>query len=98
MDFPDAKPLPARTVWERMAALAAILALAFYAVVLVRHVSAVAASSASSGYMNHAKLFMRHRLHILPRIIPGLSAKNAPTYLYVPLGFRPDLNGYGLVP
>jgi hypothetical protein len=98
MDFPDAKPLPARPAWERAAARAAVLALAIYAFVLVRHVGAVAASSDSSGYMNHAKLFMRHRLHIMPRVIPGLPAEGVPPYLYVPLGFKPAWNGEGLVP
>ncbi len=78
--------------------LASLLALAIYAFVLARHVGAVAAGSDSSGYMNQAKLFMRHRDHILPRVIPGLPAERAPTFLYVPLGFKPAWNGDGLVP
>ncbi len=98
MDFPEAKTLPARPAWERVALLAAVLALAIYTVVLVRHVGAVAGSSDTSGYMNHARLLASGHVHVAPRIIPGLPVVPGKPMLYSPLGFRPAWDGDGLVP
>ena len=66
--------------------------------VLVAHVAAVAGGSDSSGYMSHARLLGEGRLHVQPRIIPGLPRVSGARLLYVPLGFTPAPNGDGLVP
>jgi hypothetical protein len=83
---------------RRLAALAAAVLLAAYAVLLVRDVGAVAGGSDSSGYMNHARLLASGRLHAQPRTLPGLSPSDAHPFVYVPLGFKAAWNGDGLVP
>jgi hypothetical protein len=98
MDFPPAHTPPSGTGGRRAATGAALVALAFYAVLLVVHVGAVAGGSDSSGYMNHARLLASDRIHVAPRIVPGLPQAEAPPFLYVPLGFKPAWNGDGLVP
>jgi hypothetical protein len=98
MDFKDAQTPPPNPAWRRAANGAVLLGLALYAVMLVRHVGAVAGGSDSSGYMNHARLLASGRIHVAPRIIPGLPQADAPAFLYVPLGFKPAWNGDGLVP
>jgi len=98
MDFPTAMTTPARLPWRRAAVGAAAVVLALYAVLLVRHVGAVAGGSDSSGYMNHARLLAAGRIHVQPRTIAGLAQAGLPPYLYVPLGFKPAWNGNGLVP
>lgn len=98
MDFPNAPTPPSNPVGRRAAAGAVLLGLALYAVVLIQHVGAVAGGSDSSGYMNHARLLASDRVHVPPRIVPGLPQADAPPFLYVPLGFKPAWNGDGMVP
>ncbi len=98
MDFSDVQPPPARPKGGRAAAGISVFLLALYALVLARHVGAVAGSSDSSGYMNHARLLASGSVHVQPRTLPGLPQASAAPYLYVPLGFRPAANGNGLVP
>ncbi|HXQ80986.1 MAG TPA: hypothetical protein VN775_06730 [Opitutaceae bacterium] len=98
MDFQNAPTPPSPPARRRAAAGAALLFLALYAVLLIAHVGAVAGGSDSSGYMNHARLLASERVHVPPRIIPGLPQADAPPFLYVPLGFKPAWNGDGLVP
>ena len=98
MDFPDAQTPPERRSWGRASAGIGLIALALYAVLLARHVGAVAGASDSSGYMNHARLLASGTVHVLPRTIPGLPQGGAAPFLYVPLGFKPAWNGEGLVP
>jgi len=98
MDFQNAQTPPSSPTRRRAAAGAALLVLGLYAVLLTEHVGAVAGGSDSSGYMNHARLLASDRVHVPPRIIPGLPQADAPAYLYVPLGFKPAWNGDGLVP
>jgi hypothetical protein len=78
--------------------LSALLALAFYSLLLARNVGAVAAGSDSSGYMNDARLLASGRVHAPARTLPGLALANAPLYLYTPLGFLPAPDGTSLVP
>jgi len=89
---------PARPPWRRAAVAVAAVLVALYAVLLVRHVGAVAGGSDSSGYLNHARLLAAGRIHVQPRTIAGLAQAGLPTFLYVPLGFKPAWNGDGLVP
>jgi hypothetical protein len=98
MDFPKAEPPPSPPLWRSSFAAAAALLFALYAVLLVRHVGAVAGGSDSSGYMNHARLLAAEHLHVQPRIVQGLPQAGAPPFLYVPLGFKPAFDGDGLVP
>jgi hypothetical protein len=98
MDFPPAQKLSSEAGGRRVGGWLAVLALVFYGLILAFHVGAVAGGSDSSGYMNHARLLASDRLHVPPRIIPGLPQSEAPPFLYVPLGFKPALNGDGLVP
>jgi hypothetical protein len=98
MDFPSPPPAPPTPDRRRIAAWAAVAALALYSVLLVREVGAVAGGSDSSGYMNHARLLASGHLHVQPRIVEGLPQSAAPSFLYVPLGFKPAWDGNGLVP
>jgi hypothetical protein len=98
MDFPDATTEPDRPWWRRPAALLVAAALALYCILLVEDIGAVAGGSDSSGYLNHARLLSQGRVHLPERAIPGLPPASAPSYLYVPLGFRPARDGDGLVP
>lgn len=98
MEFPEPTSVAARTPWRRAPLAAAVAALGLYAVLLVMNIGAVAGGSDSSGYLNHAKLLASGHLHVAPRLVPGLSMDSAPSYLYVPLGFRPARDGNGLVP
>jgi hypothetical protein len=98
MDFQDAQTPPPAPAWRRKSVWAALLGLALYAVVIGKHVGAVAGGSDSSGYMNHARLLASGRIHVPPRILPGLPQAEAPYHLYVPLGFKPSPDGDGLVP
>jgi hypothetical protein len=98
MDFPKADPQRSPPPRRGSFWAAAVLVLALYAVLLVRHVGAVAGGSDSSGYMNHARLLASEHLHVQPRIVPGLPQSSAPPFLYVPLGFKPAYDGNGLVP
>src|SRR5450755_482930 len=97
MDFPEAQTPLTRPAWVRAAAAAAA-ALGIYAAVLGHYVGAVAGSSDTSGYMNHARLLSWHYIHIPARTIPGLPMDGATAPLYIPLGFKPAWNGDGLVP
>ncbi len=97
MDFPDSKPLQASPLrWK--GAIGAVLALLCYAAVIGHHIGAVAGSSDTSGYMNHARLLAWHYVHIPARTIPGLPLDAVTAPLYTPLGFKPAWNGDGLVP
>jgi hypothetical protein len=98
MDFSDAPTAPTRPQGGRAAAWIWVPLLALYALVLARHVGAVAGGSDSSGYMNHARLLSTGSVHAQARTLPGLPQSSAAPYLYVPLGFRPAANGEGLVP
>ncbi|HMD59866.1 MAG TPA: hypothetical protein VKG78_00450 [Opitutaceae bacterium] len=98
MEFPDTQATPTDPFWRRMGWGAAVLALALYTVVLVRHVGAVAGGSDSSGYMNHARVLASGLIHVQPRTIPGLPRADVSPFLYVPLGFKPAWNGDGIVP
>jgi hypothetical protein len=75
-----------------------VLALGAYAVVLSRHVGAVAAGSDSSGYMNSARLIASGHVHVHPRTIEGLPPSGMDAFLYTPLGFKPAPDGDGIVP
>jgi 4-amino-4-deoxy-L-arabinose transferase-like glycosyltransferase len=48
--------------------------------------------------MNHARLLAAGRIHVQPRTLAGLPQAGLPTFLYVPLGFKPAWNGDGIVP
>jgi len=80
------RPAPVRRVLGVLAAVA----LALYAVMLIRNVSACAGGADSSGYMNHARLLGLGRLHTPPRELPGLDAAHFSDFLYTPLGFVPQ--------
>jgi hypothetical protein len=98
MDFPPAQT-PARDSGHgRTAAGTALFCLTAYCILLIMKVGAVAGGSDSSGYMNHARLLASDRVHVAPRLVPGLAQADAPALLYVPLGFKPAWNGDGLVP
>ncbi|HMD61656.1 MAG TPA: hypothetical protein VKG78_09500 [Opitutaceae bacterium] len=60
-----------------------------YGAVLLALVGAVPGGSDTSGYFNEARLLARLEIHAAERILPGIPAKGAPPYLYVPLGFKP---------
>ena len=64
-----------------------------YGAILLALIGAVPGGSDTSGYFNEARLFARHRIHADMRVLPGIPAKEAPPYLYVPLGFRPAADG-----
>ncbi len=98
MDFPPAQTPTRERGQGRAAVGAAVLCLAAYAILLILKVGAVAGGSDSSGYMNHARLLASDRVHVAPRLLPGLAQADAPPLLYVPLGFKPAWNGDGLVP
>lgn len=98
MDFNPTEAATTNPRWPRIARGAAALALALYALLLIRHVGAVAGGSDSSGYMNHARLLASGRIHVAPRTLPGLPQAGLPPFLYVPLGFKPAWNGDGIVP
>jgi hypothetical protein len=68
-------------------------ALLAYGLLLSYLVGAVAGGSDTSGYFNEARLFSHFEIHTPIRAIPGLPANAAPPYLYVPLGFRPSVDG-----
>jgi HAMP domain-containing protein len=98
MDFPHAQTTARDAGHGRAAAGAALFCLAAYCILLMLKVGAVAGGSDSSGYMNHARLLASDRVHVAPRLVPGLPQSDAPAFLYVPLGFKPAWNGDGLVP
>ncbi len=64
-----------------------------YGIVLFTLIGAVPGGSDTSGYFNEARLLARHRIHAEERALPGIPAKEAPPYLYVPLGFKPSADG-----
>jgi hypothetical protein len=64
-----------------------------YGVLLLALVGAVPGGSDASGYFNEARLFEQFKIHAAVRTVPGIPAGDAPTYLYVPLGFRPSVEG-----
>ena len=104
MDFPAPSPSPPVSPGRNrpagwIAGLAAAL-LALYALFLIPYVGAVAGGSDSSGYMNHARMLASGRVHAPIRSIAGLAPNSAslPPYLYVPLGFRPELAKADVVP
>lgn len=97
MDFPDPEP-PLTGRVRVFAVVAAVAALGIYAAVLGHFVGAVAGSSDTSGYLNHARLLSWHYIHIPARTVPGLPMEGVATPLYIPLGFKPAWNGDGLVP
>jgi hypothetical protein len=98
MDFPNATTAPPPLPWRRAAAVAVVVALALYVLLLAWHVGAVAGGSDSSGYMNHARLLAAGRVHVQPRTLPGLAEAGLPPFLFIPLGFKPAWNGDGIVP
>ncbi len=97
MDFPKPQTPQASPIGVRAAVLA-LVALAVYAAFLGHYIGAVAGSSDTSGYMNHARLLAWHYVHIPARTIPGLPMDGSTAPLYIPLGFKPAWNGDGLVP
>ncbi|HZZ19058.1 MAG TPA: hypothetical protein VFE25_06810, partial [Opitutaceae bacterium] len=98
MDFPEPTTPKAAAEWRRAAWVAAVVALLAFAEILFLNVGAVAGGSDSSGYLNHAKLLLAGTVHAQPRVIAGLPLKDAPGYLYVPLGFSPAPGGNAIVP
>ncbi len=64
-----------------------------YGAILYVLIGAVPGGSDTSGYFNEARLFARFRIHADMRVIPGIPPREAPAYLYVPLGFRPVTDG-----
>src|ERR1017187_871488 len=64
-----------------------------YGAILLALVGAVPGGSDTSGYFNEARLFSRLTVHADLRALPGIPAKEAPPYLYIPLGFRPSADG-----
>ena len=60
-----------------------------YAGFIAMNVGAYAAGSDSSGYLNNARLLRDGRISTPARVLPGLPTEQAPSYLYVPLGFKP---------
>ncbi|HTU00932.1 MAG TPA: hypothetical protein VMG58_03915 [Candidatus Sulfotelmatobacter sp.] len=64
-----------------------------YGAVLFTLVGAVPGGSDTSGYFNEARLFARLEIHAAERALPGIPAKEASPYLYVPLGFKPSADG-----
>ncbi len=90
MDSPAASPEPSpsfvRRHWVPGGLVLAFLA---YAALLAFHMGAYAGGSDSSGYMNNARLFERHRVRVERREIPGIPTDSLPSYTYVPLGFIP---------
>ncbi|MGA2016032.1 MAG: hypothetical protein ABSH26_03695 [Opitutaceae bacterium] len=64
-----------------------------YGAVLICLIGAVPGGSDTSGYFNEARLFSRLEIHAAERVLPGVPPKEAPPYLYVPLGFRPCADG-----
>ncbi len=98
MDFPAPLTPPSNTSWRSLGGGFALLALVLYGAFLARNVSAVAAGSDSSGYLNHARLLASGTVHAQPRPLAGLPPSAAPKYLYMPLGFVPAPNGVGMVP
>jgi hypothetical protein len=68
-----------------------------YGAILLALIGAVPSGSDNSGYFNEARLFARFEINAHERVIPGVPAKDAPPYLYVPLGFKPSSGGPGLM-
>jgi hypothetical protein len=67
--------------------------LAAYGAVLFTLIGAVPGGSDTSGYFNEARLFARFEIHAIERTLPGIPAREASPYLYVPLGFKPSADG-----
>jgi hypothetical protein len=64
-----------------------------YGALLLALVGAVPGGSDTSGYFNEARLFGQFKIHAAERALPGIPARDAPPYLYVPLGFKPAADG-----
>jgi hypothetical protein len=68
------------------------LGLLGYAVLLFILIGAVPGGSDNSGYFNEARLFARGEIRVPMRTLDGLPASELP-FLYVPLGFKPAVDG-----
>lgn len=72
---------------RRAVVLTAALAVAAYAVFLVRHVSPHAGGADSSGYLHSARLLSRGQFTAAVRTVPGHSATEFGRFAHMPLGF-----------
>lgn len=99
MDSAPSSPLPpARSTLARLGFFLLAVGAVLYAVLLIENVGGYAGGSDSSGYMNDARLLLEGRVHVPFRAIPEMPAERAPSYFYVPLGFKPAPDHNGLVP
>ncbi len=69
-----------------------------YLVLLLSLTDACAGGSDSSGYMNHARHLRAGSLHASPHTLAELDPDLASDYLYMPLGYRPAVDGRQQVP
>jgi hypothetical protein len=98
MELSNPSQKTCRPLWRRPGTWYAAAGLLLYAILILGNINACAGGSDSSGYLNHARLLASGRVHVPVRAIQGLPPDRAPSYLYMPLGFKPAPHGDGIVP
>ena len=76
--------------WRVLAAVAVVLGLAVYLVLLVHFVDACAGGADSSGYLIEARQLSAGRISFPPRVVPGLDTTGLSAYYCIPLGAKPS--------
>ena len=83
------RAVPPKPSWGRLKTGALVLSLAIYGLLLARFVSAYAAGSDASGYLNNARMLRQGHFHVARYAVAGLREDALPAMAFVPLGFTP---------